>query len=116
MPSRLCIRGLATPGAPYNGTGKVISKKYCYKIHCYENLALTREQVGSSFKPYVLATAVKQGMNVQTSTLNGFNPLWIPPDNTTAQYAPSAQPANAYALGYYPVHNDSTGENGPFTP
>jgi membrane peptidoglycan carboxypeptidase len=103
-------------GAPYNGTGKVISKKYCEKIHCNVNLALTREQVGSSFKPYVLATAVKQGMNVQTSTLNGFNPLWIPPDNTTAKYAPSAQPANAYASGYYPVHNDSTGENGPYTP
>ena len=40
----------------------------------------SRNQVGSSFKPYVLATAVKQGMNVQTSQLNGFSPLWIPPD------------------------------------
>ena len=31
--------------------------------------------MGSSFKPYVLATAVKQGMNVQTSILNGFAPI-----------------------------------------
>ena len=39
-----------------------------------------REQVGSSFKPYILALAVKQGMNVQTSTLDGYNDLCIPPD------------------------------------
>ena len=103
-------------GARYNGTGRRISGKYCVKIHCNVNLALTREQVGSSFKPYVLATAVKEGMNVQTSTLNGFNPLWIPPDSTTAKYAPSAEPANAHALGYFQLRNDSTSENGPYTP
>ena len=34
--------------------------------------------MGSSFKPYVLATAVKQGMNVKTSTLDGFNNLLDP--------------------------------------
>ncbi len=102
-------------GAKYNGTGTVISKKTCEKIHCDVNMAVyAREQVGSSFKPYVLATAVKQGMNVQTSTLNGYNPLWIPPDSTTAKYAPSAQPANP--VGYFQVHNDSPAENGPYTP
>ena len=37
-----------------------------------------REQVGSSFKPYILSTAVKLGMNVQTSTLNGYDNLVYP--------------------------------------
>ena len=31
-------------------------------------------------KPYVLATAINQGMDVRTSVLNGFSPLWVPPD------------------------------------
>jgi membrane peptidoglycan carboxypeptidase len=108
-------------GDRFNGTGKVITAKYCEKIHCQLNMTLTREQVGSSFKPYVLSTAVKQGMNVQTSTLDGFNNQCIPPDS-----APTAYPEVAYftatgKLGchsslYFPVPNDSTGENGPYTP
>ena len=69
-------------GAKYNGTGRVISTKFCKKIACEWNMAVdNREQVGSSFKPYVLAAAVKAGMNVQTSTLNGFNNLYIAPDS-----------------------------------
>jgi len=53
---------------------------------------------------------------VQTSTLNGFDPLWIPPDSMPpATFSTSAAPANAKALGYYQVNNDSTAENGPFT-
>ena len=45
-------------GAKYNGTGKVITSKLCGKIKCEWNMASqNREQVGSSFKPYVLATA-----------------------------------------------------------
>ena len=68
-------------GARYNGIGHVITKSECKKIFCQVNMAVyNREQVGSSFKPYILATAVKLGMNVQTSTLDGYNPLWIPPD------------------------------------
>jgi membrane peptidoglycan carboxypeptidase len=103
-------------GSKYNGTGRVISKSLCVKIHCQENMALAREQVGSSFKPYVLATAVKEGMNVRTSTLDGYNPLWIPPDNLASGYATSTEPANAVSLGYYQVPNDDLGENGPYTP
>ena len=69
-------------GAKYNGTGRVITRKLCTKIACEWNMAVdNREQVGSSFKPYVLAAAVKAGMNVQTSTLNGFNNLYIAPDS-----------------------------------
>ena len=44
--------------------------------------ATTREQVGSSFKPYVLSTAVSQGMNVQNSILNSSPYLCVAPDST----------------------------------
>ena len=54
-----------------------------------------REQVGSSFKPYILATAVKEGMNVQTSTLDGYNNLYIPPDSEPTVYpATTSRPAD----------------------
>ena len=99
-------------GAKYNGTGRVISRKFCKKIACEWNMAVdNREQVGSSFKPYVLAAAVKAGMNVQTSTLNGFNNLYIAPDST-----PQAFSTTANVSGSYQVHNDSAAENGPYTP
>jgi membrane peptidoglycan carboxypeptidase len=107
--------GPGYPGARYNGTGRVISARYCKKIACEVNMAVyNREQVGSSFKPYILSTAVKQNMNVQTSTLDGYNPLWIPPDSQPKVYGSSAQPANSYQ--WYKVSNDSLGENRPYTP
>ncbi len=57
------------------------------EISCKFNMAVyNREQVGSSFKPYILATAVKQGMNVQTSTLDGYNYQYIPPDTQPKAY------------------------------
>ncbi len=43
----------------------------------------TREQVGSSFKPYVLSTAVSQGMDVQNSILNSSTYLCVAPDSTS---------------------------------
>jgi membrane peptidoglycan carboxypeptidase len=99
-------------GKKYNGTGKVITEKLCAKINCEWNMASqNREQVGSSFKPYVLAAAVKAGMNVQTSTLNGFNNLYIAPDST-----PSAYSTTTLVSGSHIVHNDSQSENGPYTP
>src|SRR5436190_3660512 len=99
-------------GRKYNGTGKVITSKLCAKIKCEWNMAVqNREQVGSSFKPYVLAAAVKAGMNVQTSTLNGFNNLYIPPDDQPMMYSTTAQTPRSYL-----VHNDSRSENGPYTP
>ena len=99
-------------GSKYNGTGRVITRKLCTKIACEWNMAAdNREQVGSSFKPYVLAAAVKAGMNVQTSTLNGFNNLYIAPDNQPMTYSTTAQTARSYL-----VHNDSLSENGPYTP
>ena len=46
-----------------------------------------REQVGSSFKPYVLATARQQGMNVQASVLDGYSPICVPSDSQPMTYA-----------------------------
>jgi membrane peptidoglycan carboxypeptidase len=75
------------------GTGEILamyggpsfSAKNCTRIKCQWNMALqNREQVGSSFKPYVLATAVSEGMDVQDSILNGIEPMCIPPDSTLA--------------------------------
>jgi len=103
-------------GAKYNETGRVITKSYCKKIHCQVNMAVyAREQVGSSFKPYILALAVKQGMNVQTSTLDGYNPLSIPPDSEPNTYAATGAPAGTAGWSL-PVGNDSAAENGPYTP
>ncbi len=36
--------------------------------------------MGSSFKPYVLAEAVKQNMNVQSSQLDGYESICVPDD------------------------------------
>jgi membrane peptidoglycan carboxypeptidase len=107
--------GPGYPGSRYNGTGHRITAGECAKIQCQFNMAMqNREQVGSSFKPYILATAVKQGMNVQTSTLDGFNPLYIPLDTQPDMYGTS-DPAQSLT-GWYRVSNDSPAENGPYTP
>jgi membrane peptidoglycan carboxypeptidase len=75
----------------------------------FDNALLSRNQVGSSFKTYVLATAVKQGMNVQTSILDGDSPLWIPPDSDPTLFAkPGSQSPGP---GYYQVVNDESGNN-----
>ena len=100
-------------GAKYNGTGRVISAKFCKKIACEWNMAVdNREQVGSSFKPYVLAAAVKAGMNVQTSTLNGFNNLYIAPDSAPDGVLHDGPGARVLTW----CRNDSAAENGPYTP
>ena len=70
-----------------------------------------REQVGSSFKPYILAAAVKEGMNVKTSTLDGYNNLYIPPDSQPNAYSTAPRSPESHA-----VSNDDPGENGPYTP
>ena len=62
--------------AMYGGPNFEAPAKKCKKIRCQWNMALqNREQVGSSFKPYVLALARQQGMSVKTSTLDGHSPL-----------------------------------------
>jgi membrane peptidoglycan carboxypeptidase len=82
------------------------------KKHCgcqYDNALQSRNQVGSSFKTYVLATAVGQGMNVQSSILNGDSPLWIPPNSQPTAFAKSGGPRPG--PGYYKVVNDESGNN-----
>jgi membrane peptidoglycan carboxypeptidase len=104
--------GPGETGYKYNGTGPVITAKQCREIRCDENMAYqAREQVGSSFKPYILAAAVKEGMDVKTSTLNGFNNLYIPPDT-----APNTDSTTTQVPESSIVHNDSTGENSAYTP
>ncbi|HEY6479560.1 MAG TPA: transglycosylase domain-containing protein, partial [Streptosporangiaceae bacterium] len=66
--------------AVYGGPGYGVSN--CVQVLCDLNMAEDPKQVGSSFKPYVLAAAVMQGMDVQTSVLNGYSPLWIPESQT----------------------------------
>ena len=68
--------------AMYPGPGQNMSVKKCAALDCQLNTAVyAREQVGSSFKPYVLAAAVADGMNVKTSTLNASPLLCVPPDS-----------------------------------
>jgi membrane peptidoglycan carboxypeptidase len=88
-------------------SGPNYNKKDC---HCqFDNALQSRNQVGSSFKTYVLATAVKQGMNVQTSILNGDSPLQIPPDSSPTTLAKRG--SQSPGPGYYEVVNDESGTN-----
>ena len=76
--------------AVYGGPGYLSSQKRCNASDCQLNMAESAEQVGSSFKPYVLATAVKEGMSVFTSKLNGYSPIWIPLTSVNGQSAQMA--------------------------
>jgi membrane peptidoglycan carboxypeptidase len=94
---------------PANGAILAMYSGQNYNKTQYDNALQSRNQVGSSFKPYVLATAVKQGMNVQTSQLDGISPLWIPPDGLPMSFASLQQPdasVNVNASSYYKVQND----------
>jgi len=113
--------GPGFPGARYNGVGHVITDKECSQIDCKYNMAVyNREQVGSSFKPYILATAVSQGMNVKTSMLDGQDYVCIPPDSSLEPSLQSTPPDpatfSACKNGWSPMTNDSSGENGAYSP
>jgi membrane peptidoglycan carboxypeptidase len=101
--------------AMYSGPSFSQDAATCKKDNCQFDMALqNREQVGSSFKPYVLALARAQGMSVQSSTLDGYSPLYIPPVAQPMTYAARAQPANS--AGFYEVGNDvGDGSVGPTT-
>ncbi len=116
--------GPGYPGWKYDGSGRRITVKECRVINCEENMAVyAREQVGSSFKPYVLSAAVAAGMNVQGSLLDGQDFVCIPPDSSL--YPGNLTIKNAYPdpatypncqPGWYKMTNDSAGENGAFSP
>jgi membrane peptidoglycan carboxypeptidase len=95
---------LAMYGGPnYNASN-------CDKIFCQLNMATqNREQVGSSFKPYVLATAVSEGMNVSNSILNGIEPMCVPPDSTPQTRAELSLQTTNCPPSFFPVN--IAGEN-----
>ena len=91
--------------AMYPGRGQNMSASQCKIYDCDLNTAVySREQVGSSFKPYVLATAVSQGMNVQTSILNASPTLYVPPE-TDPLVLSTTDPAKAMPESFE-VSND----------
>jgi membrane peptidoglycan carboxypeptidase len=69
--------------AIYGGPGFLTNAKQCNRVDCEINTAEVPQEVGSSFKPYVLATAVNENMNVFTSKLNGIVPMYIPTKSAT---------------------------------
>jgi membrane peptidoglycan carboxypeptidase len=77
----------------------------CPKIDCQYNMATeSRNQVGSSFKPYVLATAVHEGMDVQNSILNAIEPMCVPPDYTEADRMTLSTETTNCPAGWFPVN------------
>jgi membrane peptidoglycan carboxypeptidase len=95
----------------YGGVGANTPVKQCH--FCQDDTVLSREQVGSSFKPYVLATAVQQGMNVQTTQLDGYSPLWIPP--ATEPNTPAARSADQAVASSAKITNDDNEDFGPMS-
>ena len=95
--------------------GPDYTAKRCEKLGCQYDAALqSRTQVGSSFKPYVLATAVSQGMNVLTSKLNGTSPLCVPPDNTALSRMTLSKPKRGSCPPLWgTVTPDNATKNGP---
>ncbi len=78
--------------AIYGGPGYMSDQKKCARLYCDYNMAEAPHPVGSSMKPYVLAAAINQNMDVQNSVLNGYSPLWIPPEATAADRAELSTP------------------------
>lgn len=95
--------------------GPDFTAKHCRKLGCQFDTALVaRNQVGSSFKPYVLATAVSQGMNVLTSKLQGTSPLCVPPDNTVRNRMMLSRPKHGACPPLWAtVTPDNATKNGP---
>jgi membrane peptidoglycan carboxypeptidase len=77
--------------AIYGGPGWYSKGCTNVQLACDINTAETPQEVGSSFKPYVLATAVNEGMSVFTSKLDGYGHIYIP-------YLPADKPSTELAL------------------
>jgi membrane peptidoglycan carboxypeptidase len=107
--------------AMYSGPSYSEPHKRCQRTFCNVDMALAnREQVGSSFKPYVLATARSQGMSVKTSVLDGTSPLCVPSDQYPQQFSvPATGPGQAGCpstpYGWHEFSNDAgdSGAGGP---
>ena len=97
--------------AMYPGPGQDMSAAQCKELSCEVNTALyTRAQAGPSFTPYVLAAAVADGMNVETSTLNTSPYLCVPPDAQamvlSAVEKSHVPLGDCPQPGWFPVEND----------
>jgi membrane peptidoglycan carboxypeptidase len=107
--------------AMYSGPSYSEPHRRCQRTFCNVDMALgNREQVGSSFKPYVLATARSQGMSVKTSVLDGTSPLCVPSDQYPQQYSvPATGPGQtgcpSTPYGWHEFSNDAgdSGAGGP---
>ncbi len=64
-----------------------MSAAKCKVYDCHINTITSREQVGSSFKPYVLSTAVQEGMDVQNSILNSSTYICVSSDYQPMSYS-----------------------------
>jgi membrane peptidoglycan carboxypeptidase len=109
--------------ALYPGKGQNQSASECAANDCDQDTALYHfEQVGSSFKPYVVAAAVQQGMNVQSSVMDTSSYACIAPPSegstTISQPVTEAMYKQASANGaggnyppcpngYFPEENDA---------
>ena len=94
--------------AEYPGRGQNMSAAKCKLYDCNDNTATqTREQVGSSFKPYVLSTAVSEGMDVQNSILNSSQFLCVSGDSTPMSYS------QAVSAGVYNEPGQNSGCKDP---
>jgi membrane peptidoglycan carboxypeptidase len=101
--------------AMYPGRGETMPAKECAIYDCHVNTAVyAREQVGSSFKPYVLSQAVMQGMNAQTSVLDTDSPLYVPPD--TKGMTLSTTDKGKASSDWFKVNNDDFKGHGPMNP
>jgi membrane peptidoglycan carboxypeptidase len=95
--------------AIYGGPGWLSNAKQCQKYNCDINMAESAQQVGSSFKPYVLSTAVNEKMSVFSSRLDGYGHIYIPnaPADTSATelakslFSPPAGATNVNPSGFY---------------
>jgi membrane peptidoglycan carboxypeptidase len=95
---------LAFYGGPNYGLNAT-NPRLCARIFCQLNMAMeNREQVGSSFKPYVLSTAVSEGMNVSNSVLNGIEPMCVPPDSTLQSRMELSLQTTNCPLTFFPVN------------
>jgi membrane peptidoglycan carboxypeptidase len=86
--------------AVYGGPGYGSSN--CATSGCWINMAESPQPVGSSFKVYVLSAAVNEGMNVFSSQLNGFSPIWIPEKSTSTMLTQMTLSATSPPQGVSP--------------